>query len=264
MDEINPTYRAWLEGLNPTDKARLLHGCWYARPQGSNYWSRKWIKEITSDQVPPNTVKCRAYDLAATERSQVNKFPDPTACALMDKDRLGNIYVKGDYIDEFYDDVLEVYGQFCKRSGDRDNHILKQAEWDGQDVTILLPIDVGAAGKTTYESMAKNFSQEGFIVKSDPTPNNKSKLTRFQPFATGSENGYVYFVVDTFDKKTLEHIYKQLEAFNGERSTNNRKDEFPDLLASGWNYLMKAKIIKPFHVPSISADTRLAQFKSSR
>lgn len=26
MDEINPTYRAWLEGLNPTDKAQLLHG----------------------------------------------------------------------------------------------------------------------------------------------------------------------------------------------------------------------------------------------
>lgn len=26
MDEINPSYRAWLEGLNPTDKAQLLYG----------------------------------------------------------------------------------------------------------------------------------------------------------------------------------------------------------------------------------------------
>lgn len=264
MDEINPSYRAWLEGLNPTDKARLLHGCWYARPQGSNYWSRQWVKEITSNQVPPNTVKCRAYDLAATERSQVNKFPDPTACARMEKDRLNNIYIMGNYIDTFYDDVLEVYGQFCKRSGDRDNQILKQAEWDGDDVTIVLPVDPGSAGKTAYESMAKSFSQEGFLVKPDPTPNNKSKLTRFQPFATGTENGYVYFVVDTFDKKTLEHIYKQLESFNGERSTNTKKDEFPDLLASGWNYLMKARVITPFTLPPVSAPTHLSQFKSQR
>lgn len=261
MDEVNPTYRAWLEGLNPTDKARLLHGCWYARSQGANYWERGWVKEITLKDVPENTVAVRAYDLASTERSQVNKFPDPTACCRLEKDRACNIYLKGDYVDSFYDDVLEVYGQFCKRSGDRDNHILKQAEWDGENVTIVLPVDPGSAGRTAYEAMAKNFGQEGFIVKPDPTPTNKSKLTRFQPFATATENGYVYVVKDTFDKKTLEHIYKQLESFNGERSTNTRKDEFPDLLASGFNYLMKAKVIKPFTLPNISSQTPLANYK---
>lgn len=108
--------------------------------------------------------------------------------------------------------------------------------------------------------MAKTFSQEGFITKSDPTPSNKSKLTRFQPFATATENGYVYVVVDTFDKKTLEHIYKQLESFNGERSTNTRKDEFPDLYASGFNYLMKARVRRPMSAGQATSSS-LAQYR---
>lgn len=250
MDEVNPTYRAYLEGLNPVDKAQLLHGNWEARPKGANYFEREWVKEINSKDVPVNTVKCRPYDLASSERSQVNKFPDPTACIRMEKDKFSNIYLKGEYHSEFYDDLHEVYGQFCKRSGDRDNHIIKQAEWDGDEVVIVLPVDPGAAGKTAYESMAKNFSQEGFIVKPDPTPNNKSKLTRFQPFGTAAENGFIFVVVDTFDRKTLDFIYKQLEAFDGERSTASRKDEFPDVCATGFNYLMKARIHKAFTAPT--------------
>lgn len=263
MMKANPKYLASLKALNPVDRARLLDGNWDARPVGANYWQRDWITEITSDKVPSNTIACRAYDLAATERSQVNKSPDPTACARLEKDKFNNIYIKGDYIDEFYDDVLEVHGQFCKRSGDRDNHMLKQAEWDGTEVPIICPVDPGASGKSTFESMAKNFAQEGFMVKPDPTPTNKSKLIRFQPFATASENGYVYVVVDTFDKKTLEHIYKQLEAFNGERSTSTRHDEFPDLLATGFNYLMKSRVRRPMSAGS-ATETSLAQYKHHR
>ena len=262
MDEVNPTYRAWLEGLNPTDKARLLHGNWDARPQGANYWERLWVKEINSWEAPQDMVSCRAYDLAATERSQANKWPDPTASIRMEKSRDKYIYIRGDYHSDFYDDILDVYGQFCKRAGDRDNHILKQAEMDGEDCTIVLPVDPGAAGKSAYESMANNFTSEGYRVKPDPTPINKSKLTRFLPFATACENGLVYILVDTFDKKTLEHIYKQLESFNGERSTSTRKDEFPDICGTGFGFLQKVKIVKPFTLPTINSPTKLSQFKT--
>jgi len=183
---------------------------------------------------------------------------------MLGRDRQGYTYIFGNYHPDFYDDVLEVYGQFCKRSGDRDNHILKQAYYDGDDVTIILPVDVGSSGKSTFESMAANLSREGFMVKPDPMPTNKSKLTRFTPFATASENGLVYIVKDTFDKKTLEFIYKQLEQFDGERSTATKHDEFPDLYASGFNYLNKAKVIKPFSLPNISSPTQLANFKNKR
>jgi phage terminase large subunit-like protein len=260
MIEMNPSYLAFLEGLNEVDKAQLLHGNWNARPKGANYWVRDWVKPITLAEMPDNVVTVRAYDLAATERSQANKWPDPTACGKLSRCKDGYYYMQGDYHKDFYDDVLDIYGQFCKRSGDRDNHIIKQAIHDGDDCLICLPVDAGAAGKTTYEAMSAKIGMAGFRVKPDPTPNNKSKLTRFQNFATNCENGLVYVVVDTFDKKTLEFIYKQLEAFDGERSTSNRKDEFPDLWASATNLLMKERLRRPMSNATPTA-TKLAQFK---
>ena len=233
---------------------------WDARPSGANYWLREWVMEKLEADKPKGMVSCRAYDLASTERSQVNKFPDPTACIFMEKDKQGYVWVSGNYHPAFYDDHHEIYGQFCKRSGDRDNHILLQAETDGDECTIVLPVDPGSAGRTSYESMACNFSQEGYKVKADPTPTNKSKLTRFTPFATACENKLVYFLVDTFDRKTLEFIYKQLESFDGERSSTHRKDEFPDVLATGFNFLMKARIRKPMSAGTATA-TKLAEYK---
>lgn len=261
MIEMNPSYLAFLEGLNEIDKAQLLHGNWDATPKGANYWLREWLIPITLKDLPRDTVACRSYDLAATERSQANKFPDPTAGIRMEKDKHNRVYVRGSYHEDFYDDHYEIYGQFCKRSGDRDNHIIKQAYHDGDHVTIVLPLDPAAAGKTAYESMALKFMGEGFKVKPDPVPNNKSKLVKFQPFASACENKLVYIVEDTFDKKTLEFIYKQLESFDGERSSNNKKDEFADILAQGFNFLMKARVHKPFTLPSVSAPTLLANHR---
>ena len=263
MMKANPKYLASLKALNPVDRARLLDGNWDARPKGASYWEREWMKPIKWKDVPDNTVSCRAYDLAATERSQSNKSPDPSAALRMDKCKNGYYYLIGDHHKDFYDDVYEVYGQFCKRSGDRDNHIVKQAVHDGEDVTIVLPVDPGAAGKTAYEGMAANFSQEGFRVKADPSPNNKSKLSRFQNFATNCENGLVYIVEDTFDTKTLNFIYKQLEAFNGERSTSTRHDEFPDVCATATNFLMKAKLHRAFTMPTnlTSRNTAVTQLQ---
>lgn len=143
MIEMNPSYLAFLEGLNEVDKAQLLHGNWDARPQGANYWERQWVTEITSKDLPKDIASCRAYDLASTERSQANKTPDPTACMKVHRDRNNRIYLEGSYHEDFYDDLYEIYGQFCKRSGDRDQHIIKQAILDGENVPIVLPVDPG-------------------------------------------------------------------------------------------------------------------------
>lgn len=255
MMENNPSYLAFLEGLNEIDKAQLLHGNWNARPKGANYFEREWVKEITTMDAPINRVGCRSYDLAATERSQVNKSPDPTACGHVSRCNKGYYYLSGNYHQDFYDDAHEIYGQFCKRAGDRDAHILKQAEFDGDECTIVLPVDPGSAGKTSFESMSKALTLEGFRVKPDPMPNNKSKLTRFLPFATACENGLVYVLVDTFDKPTLEFIYKQLEAFDGERSTASKKDEFPDLYASGFNFISRVRVHRAFSRPNLASRT---------
>ena len=48
---------------------------------------------------------------------------------------------------------------------------------------------------------------------------------------------------------------RRFEAFDGERSTTHRKDEFPDVCATGFNYLMKAKSHTPPALPDFDSPT---------
>lgn len=224
---------------------------------------RDWFVKKTLRDMPHGMPCARAYDLAATERSQAVKNPDPTCAIKMYRSKDNYIWVTGEYHEDFVDDKFGVSGMVCKRSGDRDNLILRQAQKDGDECTIVLPVDPGAAGLGLFAQMAAALQAEGFKVKRDPTPTNKSKLTRFLPFATSAENGLVYIVEETFDKVTLDFIYKQLESFDGERSTAKKSDDFCDSFGSCYNYLSTARVILPFTVPNISSTTRLAQYKKS-
>ena len=173
MLENNPDYLAFLEGLNPVDKAQLLMGNWKARPQGANYFQRDWLKEVSC--VPKNSIHCRAYDKASSERSTANKFPDFTANIKVSKDLDGFYYLSGDYHPECYDEFTQTFGRFCKRPGERDSIILKQAKQDSSETTIIFSIDPGQSGRSEFNTSSKNLIEEGFIVKEDPTPTNKSK-----------------------------------------------------------------------------------------
>lgn len=221
----NPQYVSWLEGLNPVDKARLRYGNWYARPEGSNYVKRDWIRKL--DKEPFGCKAARGWDKAATEPSDVNKFPDFTASIKMLKTKDGDYIIKGDFHPDNHDKVdLEIKGRFRRRSGDRDNLILKQAQYDGEECIVIFPEDVGAAGKMEFTQSSKALLEEGFVVKKDPMPTQRSKLNRFTPFAAACENGHVCIIESSFpDKKTLESFYKELESFSGERSSSSRKDD---------------------------------------
>lgn len=261
MMEINPSYLAFLEGLNDVDKAQLLHGCWDARPKGANYFERDWIEVV--DKIP-NTLGVRAYDFGASERSQVNKNPDPTTSIMLYKSTEGYYTLAGSYHKDFYDDVLDIEGHVCKRVGDRDMLMLKQAEYDGQEVPIVAPQDPAAAGKAVWENQAKFFAEHGFLFKKDPCPINKNKLTKFLPFATAAENGLVRIVKSSFSPKTYEYIMKQLESFDGERSTTTKADDFADCISSAFNYLSQTKIHKATSIPRLANNnTSLASMRTS-
>lgn len=257
MMEANPAYLASLKALNPVDKAQLLYGNWDARPKGSSYWEREWVENNKVDHVPANATKVRAYDLAATERSQANKHPDPTSCIGLARSKDNRYIIFGDYHKDTYDDMYNIYGQYCKRSGARDLQIAAQGHYDGKDTTIILPLDPGAAGKTAFTEQAKFLMSEGLMVKKDPTPNNKSKITRFLPFATACENGLVDIWWDSFDNKTRDFIFKQLEAFTGDRSSAHRHDDFCDCLASAYNALCQTKVRGRFTGSSTSGSSTL-------
>lgn len=260
MIEKNPSYLAFLEGLNDVDKAQLLHGNWDARPKGANYFERDWLQEV--DRIPTGANCCRAYDFAATERSQVNKSPDATTSIKMYKDREGYFTITGEYHNDYIDEELSVQGRMCKRVGDRDNVIIKQAHYDGSDCVIVSPIDPAAAGKQVFTEFSKKMANEGFRVKKDPVPNNRAKLQRFLPFADAAENGLIRIVKSTFDPVTYEFIMKEMEAFDGKRSSSGRHDDFPDCIASAYNYLCTSRVVKSFKLPSTNSATKLQQYRS--
>lgn len=252
----NPEYLAMLEGLPEVERAQLLYGNWDARPAGANYFSRKYLKDI--DVPPPNCTWVRPYDKAATERTSGNKHPDFTASVKVGRDPDGHYILMGDYCDEFKDDgdwSTGTQGRFCKKSGDRDKIIRKQAEHDGDDVKIIFSVDPGQAGVSEFTTSSRELMSLGYLVDKDPVAGNKAKLTRFTPFALLSQNGHVSIVKKSFDIATYEALMKELEAFDGTRSTGTRKDDWCDAVASGINYLERHEVIAPVVIPRFNAPT---------
>ncbi len=262
MLEINSDYADDLEANDPANAAMLLDGNWNYQPAANGFWDRKTIQEISSKELPNGIVWCRAYDKASTEPSKENSSYDPdyTASCKVGKDRDGNLYYAGDYIcDEFGEDLM----RFRKKPGPRDELIRKQAEYDTPNVTIIFAKDPAQAGAYEFEQSAKKLQQEGFIVKADPMPSNKSKYKRFEPFCAASHNGYVYFVADTFSRKDLDYIYLELENFDGDKN-NGYKDDVLDAISSGTSYILRERTIKPFSLPDCSTvTTAYTKHKSS-
>lgn len=258
----NPKYLSTLKAQSPINRARLLDGNWLARAEGSNYFQRSWLHKL--DKKPLNCTEARGWDLASAEPSDKNRYPDYTASIKMLKTQQDTYVIVGDYLPEVVDDLTKIGGKFRKRPGERDQIMMRQAKHDGSDTIIVLPKDPSASGAFAFQEMAKTFTNEGFIVKEDPNPSNKSKLKRFEAFSSAAQNGLVSIVEDSFTPETLAAFYKELEAFDGERSTADRKDDWPDCTASVFSYLAKETTVKACAIPKISAPTMLAGYTSLR
>lgn len=249
--KANPKYLSALKAQTEINRRRLLDGDWLAVPEGSQCFERCFLNKL--DKRPTDiTNTVRAWDTASEEPSDKNRYPDFTASAKLLRTKTGEIIIVGDYEPESLEEKTQQYGRYRLRSGARDKAILRQAEFDGvTDCTMVLAIDPASAGKFQFQEQAKTFSSEGIIVKSDPMPNNKSKMLKFEPFATACQNGLVSIVESSFpNKQTLEAFYKELEQFDGERSTGTKKDDWADAIASAYNFIIKAKVFKPFNLPT--------------
>lgn len=251
--KANPKYLSALKAQSPINRARLLDGNWYARAEGSNYFQRNWLNKL--DKIPMECTEARGWDLASSEPSDKNRYPDYTASIKMLRTPQDTYVIVGDYTEEAVDPLTKVNGKFRKRPGERDLIMLRQAKQDGVDTFVVLPKDPGQAGTFAFNEMAKMFTNEGFIVKEDPNPSNKSKLKRFEAFSSACQNGLVSIVEDSFEPATLAAFYKELESFDGERSTADRKDDWPDACASVFAFLATKKIHKAPTMPRFNAPT---------
>lgn len=225
--EANPRYLSELQNLPDHERDRQLWGNWHSMPSGSQLCDpRNWF--INVDRVPEGSISVRAYDLASTEPNDNNRFPDATTSIRYWKSPDGYYYITGDYHHDFVDSVDNhlIGGRLRKRVGERNQIMLRQAELDGDDTLVIIPIDPSAAGVAVFEDLAKQFTGKGFRCKRDPSPTTKSKLNKFLPFADAAQNGLVHIIRGTFpNDESIEFIYRELEKFDGERSTRQKKDD---------------------------------------
>lgn len=232
---IDPAYVGLLEGLGRVEKARLLHGSWLVREESSGYFKSDWLAEIPLR--PISAIKrVRAWDISGTLPSDMNPNPDWTAGVLMSKDK-NSIY------------TVEDVRRDRRRHGGVFDLMLETAKEDGDDVQIIIPCDPGAAGKAYAAQLIRDLAAYGFYARMKQT--NKSKVTRFAPFAAVAESGGVQMVTGDWNTEYLS----ELERFDGSR---NIKDDQVDATSDAFHALATDIHIPDFIVPEM---TQLNKFK---
>jgi len=248
----NPRYLSALKGLGELERKVLLDGCWNVKPESASYFKREWLQKW--DKIPLGS-KFRGWDKANTpvSKDSANKYPDFTACTGMVKTAEGDIVIIGDHHEDNKDKDDGVYGRFRELPGRRNQIMLRQAQWDGPDCTVVLAQDPN--GKFEFEESVKFFNSHGFIVKKDPAIVSSSKLTKYSAFSSACENGTVGIVESSFHPDTLEDFYKCHERFTGLRSSRTYKDDIPDSTASTFAVASQSQHIPIVCRNQIQSDT---------
>lgn len=255
--ELDPRYGNKLNSLSEVKRKQLAGGCWLDTGNTGLYFKRNWLRPASS--MPSNSIRCRAYDLASSEKTPTT-YPDFTVGIGIAQDRQGNYYLFGNYIREFRDDDSMIHGCFRKNSGQRDHIMLKQAEFDGKNCEIVIPQDAGAAGKESFVNKVKFFQQNGFKVKKDPAGHTSRKGEKAEPFLTACEHGFVYILRDTFTDETYEWLMSNLEVFNPDQKSNSSyKDDAMDSCATGFNFLNSRPKQEVQKISSIESPTLKSQ-----
>ena len=227
--EKNPKYVAWLEGLKPVEKERLLYGNWNARESAAGFFKREWVEIV--DLPPVKTAKrIRAWDISGTLKSDANPNPDYTVGTLVSKTKDGIYYVE---------DVV----RDRRRHGGVLEMILETARFDGVDTTVVIPVDPGAAGKAYAASIQRELAEAGYYCRLKPASG--SKVNRFAPFAAMCEAGGVKVVRNTWN----DAWFLELEVFDGSR---NVKDDQCDSVADAFQLLAQDPSIPGFTPPEMS------------
>lgn len=235
---FNPEYVSWLEGLGRVEKERLLHGSWLAREESSGYWKKEWVEEVAL--APLGTLqRVRAWDISGTLPSDTNPNPDWTAGVLISKDKHSLYYIE---------DVV----RDRRRHGGVEELILETAARDGTDTTILIPCDPGAAGKAYAAQLVRVLAEAGYTARIKTT--NKSKVTRFAPFAALCEAGGVRMVRGPWN----EDYTAELERFDG---TRNIKDDQVDASADAFMHLASNIHIPDFMPPDMQQANPFAIYR---
>jgi predicted phage terminase large subunit-like protein len=222
-----PEYVAWLEGQDRETKEALLYGNWYVTKQFEGYFKRKWTPLV--DDPPFTARRYRGFDLAGSVVDEVNKDPDYTATVLMSKNRDGKYCIEHAY-------------RMRERFHTVEEYILNLSRNEPDDITYVIPVDAGAAGKAYARSLQQKIAETGRHVILHPT-GNKTKLVRFRPFASVCQSGAVSVVSAQWN----DWFFDELEQFTGD---GKQHDDALDAAVSAFWGLNTGVELPSFSLPT--------------
>lgn len=227
--KADPTYISKLKSLPRVEMERLLLGSWYARQEAAGFWKREWCSMVDHANGRA-TNRVRAWDFAFSLKSEQYPNPDWTRGVLMSKDKV-NVYTV-EHVASIRDRVHAV-----------EKLVFDTAIQDGQDVTISIPLDPAAAAGAYAKDLQRRLAEMGFNVRL--TKPVKSKITRFAPFSSISQAGFVNIVKADWNKV----FFEELESFNGERTN---KDDQVDCCSDCMILLNKETTLPNFSLPDLT------------
>lgn len=236
--ERQPEYVAWLEGQDRETKEALLYGNWHVLKQFQGYFKRQWTPII--HEAPLFGKRYRGFDLAGSVVDEVNRDPDYTATVLMSKTK-----------DDRY--TIEHAHRFRERFHQVEQYIFDLSELDADDITYVLPVDSGQAGKAYAAALQQKLSERGRHCILHPT-GNKSKLIRFRPFASVCQSG----AVSVLHAPWNDWLFDELEQFQGD---GKQHDDGLDAAVSAFWGLNKAIHIPDFSLPDLTTSNAFNNFQ---
>lgn len=225
--EQNKEYISTLKALPPVEARRLLYGAW-VREQRSGFFKREWVNFVVHPNVQAKR-RCRAWDLAFSEVSELRPRVDATAGVLLSKE------------DKTHHYTVENVVTLRKRVHDVERAIFQCAEQDGRDCIIGLPLDPGATAGAYCRNLARELGERGFTVKLIRP--DKGKLQRFLPFASVAEAGYVSVVRADWTEDYINEL-EQTEF------TNKTFDDRADATSDAFYVLNNIQVLPDFSLPS--------------
>lgn len=239
--KADPTYLSKLKNLPRVEMERLLYGSWYARPEQAGLFKRDWVSLVPH----PNTKakrRVRSWDLAFSKPSEQYPNPDWTRGLLVSKDK-NNHYTIEDLVS--MRDRVHVTEEL----------IFKTAISDGTDVVITIPQDPAAAAGAYAKDLQRRLAEMGFTCRlMRPV---KSKVTRFAPFSSLAQAGFVSVVEAPWNKD----FFDELENFDG--VNKKKKDDIVDTASDATLHLNRELVLPSFQVTEFTRDNTVNFNQSS-
>jgi predicted phage terminase large subunit-like protein len=182
-------------------------------------WLQMWPR---SKPLPPRLKMCRTWDLAATEGG--GDYLTGTLCGY-DAQK-----------DDFF--ILDIFRDQLP-PGKIENAVYQVAEADGFNVDIGIEREPGSAGKILVQHFKDNVLSD-FRVEAIDT-GGKAKVIRAQPFLAAAEDGHVYYLQDTEDRRWNKVFVDEFEVFPASSHTNH--DDTVDTSAEGYTFLTGKKAL---------------------